>query len=159
MLRKLLSPEECAKCRICCGFTEEDKWEIPLFAGDGERNTAAAHSPVTEIPDTQSCVFKMDFHGNDLVMCPAAGENGCRLGAQRPFDCRIWPFRVMRFDGRNVITLSPVCPAVMSHPLSELMGFLSEDGFADKLFSHAERFPETVKPYEAGYPILAVQNL
>ncbi len=158
MLRKLLSPEECAKCRICCGFTEEDKWEIPLFAGDNERRTAERHSPVVAVPDTQSCVFKMDFHGNDLVMCPAIGENGCTLGADRPFDCRIWPFRVMKLDERKVITLSPVCPAVMKHPLSELMEFLSQDGFADMLYSHAESYPETVKPYESGYPILSVQN-
>lgn len=36
MLSKLLSHETCAECRICCGFVDSDKWEIPIFAGEEE---------------------------------------------------------------------------------------------------------------------------
>ncbi len=34
MLSKILKSESCAKCRVCCGFVEEDKWEIPLIFGE-----------------------------------------------------------------------------------------------------------------------------
>lgn len=69
----------------------------------------------------------------------------------------IWPFRVNSLNGMHVITLSPVCPAVIKLPLEELCRFVNSDGFAERLFRHAAEFPETVKPYEQGYPILAVE--
>lgn len=156
MLRKLLSPETCAECRICCGFVDSDKWEIPIFAGKEETQTAEAAAPVRSLPGTDSCVFDMKFNGDELIMCPAASDNGCTLKGSRPFDCMIWPFRVNELNGMHVITLSLVCPAVIGLPLSEIMEFLDSDGFARKLFRHAEQYPETVKPYEKGYPILAV---
>ena len=68
----------------------------------------------------------------------------------------IWPFRVNSINGMRVITISPVCPAVIKLPLEELCRFVNSDGFAERLFRHATEFPETVKPYEQGYPILAV---
>ena len=92
MLSKLLSHETCAECRICCGFTDSDKWEIPIFAGEEESAAAERTAPVRQIPGTKSCVFDMEFHGNEIIMCPAVSDCGCTLGEQRPFDCMIWPF-------------------------------------------------------------------
>lgn len=158
MLEKILSHETCAECRLCCTFVESDKWEIPLFAGNDEMSVAEAFAPVKKLPGTNACVFDMKFNGDEIIYCPAAGGNGCRLGDKRPFDCRIWPFRVNDLNGMRVITLSPVCRAVIRLPLDTLCGFVQADGFAEKLFRHAREYPETVKPYEDGYPILAVEK-
>lgn len=155
MLKKLLTPEQCAQCRICCGFTESDRWEIPLLAGEDERASAERlGAGIEPVKGSDCAVLAMQFHGEDLVFCPALGEHGCRLGSERPFDCRIWPFRVMELNGTKVITLSPVCPEVIKLPLGTIVDFVNSDGFADILFRHAEEFPETVKPYIAGYPII-----
>ncbi len=158
MLRKILSPEQCAKCRICCGFVDSDKWEIPLLTGNDERCAAEALGAVREIPGTKCSVYSMKFNGDEIIYCPAAGENGCRLGDNRPFDCRIWPFRVMDLNGTMVITLSPVCPEVKKLPLETLTEFVNSDGFTENLFSHAREYPETIKPYISGYPILAADR-
>lgn len=158
MLRKILKPEQCAKCRVCCGFVEDDRWEIPLLAGEDERSAAERLAPVEYVPGTKSCVYCMKFRDKEVVYCPALGENGCRLGNERPFDCRIWPFRVNDLNGTRVITLSPVCPEVSKLPLNELSEFVNSDGFADMLFRHAELYPESVKPYIVGYPILAAEQ-
>lgn len=155
MLKKILSRDTCAKCRVCCGFTEGDKWEIPLIfpelkdkLGDGAKL----------VPRGDEYVFDMAFDGDKIVMCPMAGENGCALGDEKPFDCRVWPFRVNDLAGRRVITVSPVCRAVFALPLETLVQFLNEDGFADMLFSTARLHPDIVKPYMDGYPILAVEK-
>lgn len=158
MLSKILSHETCAQCRLCCTFVESDKWEIPLFVGKQEMATAESFAPVKRIPGTESCVFNMKFNGDEIIYCPAASDHGCVLGAERPFDCRIWPFRVNDLNGMRVVTLSPVCPAVKKLPLEELCRFVEADDFAVKLFRHAAEFPESVKPYEDGYPILAVEK-
>ena len=100
----------------------------------------------------------MKFNGDEIIYCPAASDHGCVLGDKRPFDCKIWPFRVNKLNDMYVITLSPVCPVVKKLPLETLCEFVKADGFADMLFSHADEFPESVKPYEDGYPILAVEK-
>lgn len=120
--------------------------------------TAESFAPVKRIPGTESCVFDMKFNGDEIIYCPAASDHGCVLGAERPFDCRIWPFRVNDLNGMRVVTLSPVCPAVKKLPLEELCRFVEADDFAVKLFRHAAEFPESIKPYEDGYPILAVEK-
>ena len=100
----------------------------------------------------------MKFNGDEIIYCPVASDHGCVLGDKRPFDCKIWPFRVNKLNDMYVITLSPVCPAVKKLPLETLCEFVKADDFADMLFNHAAEFPESVKPYEDGYPILAVEK-
>ena len=156
MLKKILQPESCAKCRVCCGFVEEDKWEIPLIFGEfRERIEEKLGAKLT--PRGGEYVFDMEFDGDKLVYCPAASEHGCTLGELKPFDCLIWPFRVNSLGDMRVITVSPVCSAVSELPLKTLSEFVT-DGFADKLFKTARKHLDIVKPYLDGYPIIAVEK-
>ena len=34
MLKKILSGEACAKCRLCCIFDRYDVWETPVFTAE-----------------------------------------------------------------------------------------------------------------------------
>ena len=157
MLKKILSPDSCAGCRICCGFVEDDKWEIPLVFSDiKDRIKEKFGFPM--VPRGGEYVFDMTFDGDNVVYCPASSEHGCVLGELKPFDCSIWPFRVNYLSGKRVITVSPVCPSVFSLPLEKLVKFVSEDGFSELLFRTADEHPDMVKPYISGYPILAVEE-
>ncbi len=158
MLKKILQPQSCGKCRICCGFDESDKWEIPLIF-DELRAYLSENYPETKLtPRGNEYVFDMQFNGDEVVFCPMLTEKGCRLGDNKPFDCRIWPFRVNDLDGRRVITVSPVCDTVSQLPLKTLCDFVNSEGFAEMLFSAAKSHPDMVKPYISGYPIVAVQE-
>lgn len=157
MLKKILSPNSCGKCRVCCGFVDEDKWEIPLIFAE-YREKIEELLGVKPIPRGSEFVFDMKFDGDKTVYCPAASENGCVLGEYKPFDCMIWPFRVNALGDFLVITASPVCESVSSLPLKDLSKFVGDDDFAQKLFDTAEKHPDIVKPYINGYPILAVKK-
>ncbi len=157
MLKKILDSSACGKCRVCCGFDESDKWEIPLIFEE-LRSFLMQNYP--EIPLTErgrEYVFDMRFNGDEVVYCPVLTENGCALGDNKPFDCKIWPFRVNQLDNRRVITVSPVCGEVSALPLKALTDFVNTDGFKEKLFSVARQHPDMVKPYINGYPIVAVE--
>lgn len=157
MLKKILNSNSCKACRVCCGFDENDKWEIPLiFSEFREKVEGKLGLPLS--PRGNEYVFDMEFYGEKVIYCPALGENGCTLGELKPFDCLIWPFRVNRLGEFKVITVSPVCHSVSSLPLDTLTKFIQEDGFADTLFTAAEKHPDMVKPYIDGYPILAVRK-
>ncbi len=157
MLKKILNSDTCKGCRVCCGFDENDKWEIPLIFSE-IREKVEDKLGMRLLPRGNEYVFDMEFDGDKVVYCPALGENGCTLGELKPFDCLIWPFRVNSLGDYKVITVSPVCGSVSSLPLETLTRFVNEDGFARKLFEAAAEHPDMVKPYINGYPILAVES-
>lgn len=155
-LEKILSAESCGKCRVCCGFTGDDIWEIPLIFAEN-RAKVEEKLGLKLVPRGEEFVFDMKFNG-DISYCPALSEHGCMLEDLKPFDCAVWPFRVNALGDMRVITVSPVCETVSALPLKTLSDFVSAGGFAEMLFAEAQKHPDTVKPYINGYPILAVKN-
>ena len=158
MLKKILSQTSCGKCRVCCGFDESDKWEIPLVFDELRAYLAENHPDIPLEKRGNEHVFRMEFDGDEVKFCPMLTETGCVLRDNKPFDCRIWPFRVNSLWGHNVITVSPVCSEVSALPLKALKEFVQADGFAELLFSTAKAHPDMVKPYISGYPIVAVDD-
>lgn len=156
MLSSILSPHSCAECRVCCGFTRGDVWEIPLIYGENSAEVTQMLGAKL-IPRGKEFVFDMDFSKGEISYCPALSENGCMLGNLKPFDCAVWPFRVNSVGGMRVITVSPVCETVYSLPLKKLAEFVRKDGFSQMLFDEADKHPDIVKPYIKGYPILDVE--
>ena len=157
MLKEILSKNDCAKCRICCGFVESDKWEIPLIFREN-KDKIEEKLGISLEKRGEEYVLPMKFDREKVVYCPAVSENGCTLGELKPFDCAIWPFRVNKLGNFRVITVSPVCESVSKLPLKTLCDFIQKDGFAQKLLSEADKHPEMIKPYISGYPILLVEE-
>lgn len=158
MLKKILSGKSCAECRLCCIFDRYDIWETPVF-NEEIKNRIKQLRPDTEfVTKDGGYIFKADNIGADqLFSCPALTETGCMLGDDKPFDCRIWPYRIMKVGGRRAITIASICDELYNRPLSQLVGFLKE-GLAEAIFSYADSHPEIVKPYYEGYPVLLFEN-
>ncbi|MBQ8687453.1 MAG: hypothetical protein IJ512_02740 [Ruminococcus sp.] len=157
MLKKILSPETCAQCRLCCQFDATDIWELPVLPPE----TLAAVQKLR--PDT-AFISSGDEHtfaspalsGEELFACPVLTECGCGLSsADKPFDCKIWPFRLMRHtDGSCVIAVSELCKGVAHLSDDALRQFLTEEGLADLCFAYARSHPAHIKPLMDGYRIL-----
>lgn len=154
MLKKILDQRSCAECRLCCGFDSSDIWEIPVFTAE-----TAKRMPDTEFTEKNGgfIVKTPELKDEEIFFCPALTDKGCSLGDEKPFDCRIWPFRIMEIGGKRAITIASVCKKLYNRPLSELTAFL-EEGLADKIFSYADKHPEIVKPYCTGYPALIFES-
>lgn len=159
MLTEILSRSRCAECRVCCVFDETDAWEMPLITPElAERlNTGYPDIKLKQAFENSSCkVTVPEFNEKGLFTCPLLTEKGCALGEQKPFDCRIWPFRVMKKGGLLLLTLSPVCEAVSGLTVSRICEFVPK--IAPKIFEEAEKNPETVKDYIEGYPVFAIKE-
>ena len=158
MLKKILSGESCAKCRLCCIFDRYDVWETPVFTEE-IKNRILENAPGTEFAAVEGgYMFRVrEFDSEGLFRCPALTEKGCMLGDEKPFDCRIWPYRVMNVGGRRAITIASICDELYSRPLSQLVDFL-KDGLGSKIFAYAKAHPEIVKEYYTGYPVLMFEN-
>lgn len=158
MLKNLLSKEECAECRICCSFDSYDLWETPIITRSKASQILQDYKPDQEfVKRDEHFLLKLKKEDDaDLYYCSLLDHSkGCIMGSEKPFDCKIWPFRIMSLNGTNVITLSPVCPIVKIRPLTEIMKVCSE--ISGEIFEQAKKHPEFVKPYIDGYPIIKVE--
>lgn len=158
MLKKILSGKSCAECRLCCVFDRYDIWETPVFTAE-ICGKIREHKPDAEfVSKDGGFIFKaQELDENQLFSCPALTEKGCMLGDEKPFDCRIWPYRIMSVGGRRAITIASICDELYKRPLSQLVEFLKE-GLAETIFSYADEHPEIVKPYYEGYPVLMFEK-
>ncbi|MCM1022436.1 MAG: hypothetical protein NC395_00055 [Prevotella sp.] len=159
MLKNILKSNDCASCKICCVFDKYDIWETPVLE-DGLKDYVSEHFPyVSFIRKGDGWLFRMNESEDGLYRCPMLDpKSGCRLGDGKPFDCRIWPYRIMELGGKRVISMASICPTMFEKPLSELCGELTDKGLAEKIFAYADSHPDIVKPYESGYPILLAEK-
>lgn len=158
MLKEILDPESCAKCRICCVFDSSDIWEMPVFTSETAEKMRSTNPEINFVPYGNGFVIDPGELGeSELFNCPALTENGCMLGDEKPFDCRIWPFRIMNVGGIRAITIASLCSELYSRPLSQLVDFLNK-GLAENIFRYADEHPEIVKPYDDGYPVLKLER-
>ncbi len=123
MLRKILSPSECAECKFCCSYRRASLWETPRF------DLALLEKLKRQYPFAKFKVFDnsatIDISGryrtNDLseeALCWFNEGKGCILGEDKPFECSVWPLRVMRMGKILVVVLSSGCRVIASKPVS-----------------------------------------
>ena len=87
--------------------------------------------------------------------CPYLGEEGCRLNEeQKPWDCKIWPLRVMRKEnGEIVIALTPTCPSVNKLDVADVGKHVNEC-LRESILDYADKHPYLIKEYKEGFIIL-----
>lgn len=155
MLKNILSGESCAKCQLCCIFDKYDIWETPTVNDELATKINERFPEVDFIEKENGARILKCIPDGELFNCPLLDKkSGCKLGDEKPFDCRIWPYRIMELGGRRVISIASICPEMYKKPLSELVGELEKNDLAKKIFAEADKHPEMVKPYQKGYPIL-----
>ncbi|MGN0603522.1 MAG: YkgJ family cysteine cluster protein [Oscillospiraceae bacterium] len=158
MLKNILSKESCAQCQLCCIFDKYDIWETPVVSDELYEKIKNEYPETEFIEKNEGGRILKCIPDGELFNCPMLDKSsGCRLGDEKPFDCRIWPYRIMEFGGKRVITIASICPEMYKKPLSELVAELEENGLAEKIWNEANRHPEIVKPYQKGYPILLTE--
>ena len=159
MLEGLLEKKTCAECKVCCVYDNYDIWETPYFTPESAEKLMNINPDVRMKKKDKCYTFRIDpLIGDELFVCPALDtKSGCMLGDDKPFECKIWPYRIMSLDGERVIAISPVCENINAKPLSEIVKFL-KDGLAEEIFRYADKHPEIVKEYDSSYPILLFEN-
>lgn len=156
MLSKLLSKQDCAQCKFCCEFDGDDIWEFPFFDADEVRYLKTRFPDVTFVPAGNGCqTVALD---NGYLKCPFLSDgSGCMLPDEyKPFDCKIWPFRVMKREGDTVLVLEPICNVVNRYPTDTLKAFVHQSGIVRKAAEYAVSDVFKIKDYRDGFPIMAV---
>ena len=152
MLSKVLDKSTCAKCKFCCGFDKEDSWEIPVISEKLAKQLKAQGGKVT---DVNGCFkFDLEFENDEVKYCPFhSTKTGCTLNdKEKPFDCKIWPLRVMKKDDKNFLTIAKTCPA-FSNGKNELLQ-LVKDGLLEDIKDYISKNPYLINDLKEDYEIL-----
>lgn len=158
MLSQILSKSSCAACKFCCSFRRQSLWETPLFPPEVVEKLSKPneYGVVGEFRDGQIVLggYKTADPEEEVPCTFLDLERGCILKPEdKPFDCSIWPLRIMDKDGELVIALTPTCPTIGATLRPELIE-LVQNGLAQKIFEYAKMHPEIIKEYRIGFPII-----
>ena len=163
MLSKILSKNTCAACKFCCSFRRQSLWETPLFPPEiaeklSRENEYGVVGEFCEVQNAYRLVLENNYRTDnpeEEVPCTFLDtQKGCILkGEDKPFDCSIWPLRIMNKGGKLVITLTPTCSAIGATP-SQALVELVQNGLGEKIFEYAKTHPYIVKEYKDGFPVI-----
>ena len=168
MLSKVLSKESCAQCRFCCSFRRCSLWETPLFpkkeceklSHDNEYNI------ISEFRMSDGCgqmklehKYKTDDEGEEAACDYLDAHKGCILSNEdKPFDCKIWPLRIMRKEDKLVIAFTPTCAALGKIPSDELKKLVNA-GLGETIYDYAAKNPFIIKDYKEGFPVIMERKI
>lgn len=152
--------EECAKCRFCCSYRRCSLWETALIDDNllEKLKTAYPEAKFKSVNGYTTInlddLYKTD-DPEEEALCFFNNGKGCILGDDMPFECRVWPFRVMRHGKKLVIALGMGCPFFAKKNLSEINDLLN-NGLDEAMLDYAKKFPAFIKDYKDNYKILKI---
>lgn len=157
MLTGIFSPQLCAQCKLCCNFHRSSAWETPALEPAQIFHMHELCVPLEERRDGTTS-FYLHFHSNDsdeVANCPLLDPNsGCMLPRdERPFECRIWPVRVMRESSTLVIGIYRACPAITEESFEKLKKHTLEN-LLPEILAYAKRNPRAVREFNTAYQII-----
>ncbi len=156
MLTSILSRETCAECRVCCIFYKNEIWEMPLISDKLASTIQVKYRKAAEYEFFKGKrIFKPEIQDDNTIHCPMIGETGCILHDDKPFECKIWPFRVTKLDDKYAVTVSYFCKAVFDMPLSKIYEFYNAN-LHEYIIKNVKKNPQVVTKYNDGYPIIKV---
>ena len=158
MLSKILSRKTCAACKFCCSFRRQSLWETPLFPPEVVEKLSKPneYGVVGEFRNGQVVLggYRTDDPEEEVPCTFLDPHKGCILKAEdKPFDCSIWPLRIMDKGGKLVIALTPTCPAIGATPDKALVD-LVKNGLGEQIFEYAKTHPYIVKKYRESFPVV-----
>lgn len=158
-----MSADTCAQCKYCCSFKSTSLWELPTFPAEAVKKLAKDTDAKFSIEkDGKYSFARPDLSGEYLsanpaeeVPCPFLDtDTGCSLSeTDKPFDCKLWPLRVMRREDHLLLTMSIACPSIMTWELEQLRSYAQEK-LRKPVREYVDKHPYIVKDMMPGYVAL-----
>ena len=151
MLKEFLKRDVCSNCKTCCSFDGYELLETPYITPQIADKMISIKNDIKLLSQNtyyRLKITKEDLNEDGLFLCPMLDiDKGCLLGDEKPFECSIFPFKIMYFKGERVITISKLCKELYSRSLKELVDFLKK-GLAHEIFNYAYMYPQIITKYD-----------
>lgn len=158
MLTDIFTPADCAACKLCCNFHRCSAWETPALESELIYLLQEECVPLQKRQDG-STSFYLHFcteSEDEVANCPMLDlQQGCTLPRElRPFECRIWPLRLMKDASTLVIGLYQNCPALKDDSTLQKLTDFATGKLLPMLLDHAKKHPHAVREMNPAYSII-----
>ena len=141
----------CKECKMCCKFSEDDLWDLPQFTCD-EKKRLSLKYPNIKYKLYNNMYIPVTIVCGQYYVCPFLDETiGCTIPNEKPIDCALWPFYIMRTEEDLVLAQDLNCPAIENCKLEQIKKCLDEV-FLDILHIYMLN-PEYIKKYRTNFCI------
>ena len=159
MLTHIFNSSACARCRLCCNFRPASVWETPFLEDSLCELLHRQGIPLCTRPNgaRSFCLSFRTDSAEETADCPLLDPaRGCTLPrAQRPFECRVWPLRLMQdASGTLCIDCYTACPALSDAETLESLKAYACGDLLPVLLDYARRFPQSVRAFHPAYTLL-----
>ena len=116
-LPQIIPEGRCLRCDVCCRFPDADSPMRPYFKNAEIEAAIARGVPAEQFPDRSGGRVTVVPHpAGEGFMCPAfdVSTNRCAIYDERPLDCRLYPYVVMRppEGGPSLLGWDRLCPSL-----------------------------------------------
>ena len=152
MLKKILCSEDCAKCQICCKFEQDELIDAPTFTEEEMLKSLSKKGNLLFAERGQVYQIVLESWRGKYI-CPLLTHMGCILDDERPFDCKLWPFYVMRKNRKYVITITEDCPVVNKKSISIIKSCI-DNVFLERCRRVISEYPDMITDYNRNMTVL-----
>ena len=143
--KQFVSSKACLACDGCCCFGEEKSFWRPKITLEEREQAAGLDSIETVFPDgtvdDSGCITAIPGAYNYVCTFFNVEDHTCGIYNRRPFDCQLYPFLLVKVEGRIFLGVHMNCPYVQEHLDSEdykkyvayLRKFFTQDDVTDFL--------------------------
>lgn len=157
-LKNLLTSNDCFNCCSCCKFNLDDCIDAPMFSQTQARRILNEHDGKNINFDKVGVLLKIVLNQipgqKGRFVCPLYDDlsKKCLVYDYRPFDCRTWPFYIMKDQDRIVIALTMDCPSVAKRYLTIEKSVLEE--IISYMVRNAQENPDLITNYLPKHKII-----
>lgn len=157
MLTDFITATDCSTCKLCCNFLRSSAWETPALEPELIYLLQEECVPLAQRQDgsTSFYLHYCTSDASELALCPMLSpQSGCTLPRElRPFECRIWPLRMMRTGGRLAIGLYKNCPALTGAKRQALIHYATTE-LLPAMQAYARSHPKAVRDRNNAYDLI-----
>lgn len=160
-MEQIVHHEQCLRCGECCRFRENRQSFAPIFTVEELDAIRAVHCTLPDFKPFKGTenIYQIQLIRGNIenplypFVCPFLDEEkyACTIYELRPFDCRIWPFIVLRvketgqvllahFTGSSCLAIQEVQPLHFAAYEAYMEQLVTSNGFLEFL----RKYPQLI---------------
>jgi Fe-S-cluster containining protein len=165
-LKQLVPEEFCLRCDVCCRFPELHTVWSPLFTESEIKHLVEKDIlppllftlPPDSLPKNKTKQHKTQridlITHKDYFICPCfnSDDSKCKIYANRPFECVLYPFLLVRKGKKSYLAIDKKCPYIENLNQGEIKSYadyLKKELNKKSIKSFLENNPELFAEYPA----------
>ena len=160
--------KECLLCNGCCRYSQKRTVWAPLFIFDEIIDLTARNIVpcclFTHVDSRAGQAARIDLieaeGGQFIYPCFDLGANKCKIYANRPFDCQLYPFLLAKASDKAYLAVDENCPYVKkigsTQAMKDYIRYLVEFFSSGNIIKVIKGDPQIVQEYPHGVKILAL---